>query len=264
MKDKKSLFSKLLILFLLSVLSSQLTAQSQDSSVIQEAHGSETGQTVSDDTSSESKSTAAYSDINLGKWDFFFTLDPCIYMNADDKSAPSPIMFSGGLGLDFFNDKAVSFQPKLSFFTNYFLWNGNNARPAEVENRTAQVLNFLIDLDAVHTWLFKNSALQAGGGISVLARFAFLANGVNSSDSGGTDTSTAGDDVSSINSWFYSNLNFLYPNLNISWMRKMESQWIAGFEGRFYFPLGALTDGRGFDTMMISLGVKVQKNFKGR
>ena len=41
----------------------------------------------------------------------------------------------------------------------------------------------------------------------------------------------------------------------------MESQWIAGFEGRIYLPLGALADGRGLDTMMISLGVKIQKNF---
>ena len=190
------------------------------------------------------------SEIDLGTWDFFFTLDPCLYVNTDSESAPSPIQFSGGIGLDFFNDRAVSFQPKLSFFTNYFLWNGSNARPAEVENRTAQVFNFLFDLDAVHTILFKNSALQAGGGISILARFAVTASGVDGSD-----------DVSKINSWFYEDLNFLYPNLNLSWMRKMESQWIAGFETRVYFPLGAISSGRGLDTMILSLGVKVQRNF---
>jgi len=187
-------------------------------------------------------------EFKLKNWDFFFTLGPVIYVNTDSDSAPSPIMFSGGIGFDFFNDKPVSFQPKLSFFSNYYLWDGENARPAEIENRTAQVLSFLLDLDASHTWFFKSSALQAGGGLGILGRFGFLANGVDS---------TYSNDVSSINSWFWKKLNFIYPNINISWMRRLESQWHAGFETRLYIPAGALIDGRGLDTMMVSFGVRV-------
>ncbi len=198
-------------------------------------------------------------DFKLKAWDFFFTLGPMgmLNTNEDTAGAPSPIMFSGGIGFEFFNDKPVNFQPKISFFSCYYLWDGEKAIPAEVENRTSLVPSLLLDLDLSHTWIINKNAIQAGAGISVLGRYGLLANGVNEDDRGGTDTSTAGKDVKSINSWFYQDLNFLYPNITISWMRQLESKWHAGLEARFYIPLGSLTSGNGLNNSLAFLGIKV-------
>ncbi len=190
-------------------------------------------------------------------WDFFFTLGPALYINTDKDSAPSPVSLTGGAGFDFLKDKAISLQPKLSFFTGYYLWDGENARPAEIENRTAIVLSALLDLDAVHRWRTGKNIIEAGAGLSFLARAGMLANGVSQDDSGGTESSTAGDDVSSINRWFYSGMNFLYPNIAFSWMHTLESGWLAGLETKLYFPLGAIADGRALDTMIIFAGIKI-------
>lgn len=190
-------------------------------------------------------------------WDFFFTLGPALYINTDKNSAPSPVSFSVGAGFDFFKDKAISLQTKLSFFTGYYLWDGQNARPAEIENRTAIVFSGLLDIDATHRWRKGRNTIEAGGGLSFLARAGMLANGVSQDDSGGTESSTAGDDVSSINKSFYSGMNFLYPNIAFSWMHTLESGWLAGLETKLYIPLGAIADGRGLDTMIIFAGIKI-------
>ena len=212
--------------------------------------GPDSGNSGSRADEASEKNNASHTDniFALKNWDFFFTLGPMVYVNTDSKSAPSPIMFGGGLGFEFFNNHYINFQPKFTFFTNYYLWDGKNARPAEIENRTALALSCLLDLDASHTWIFEKNALQAGAGISFLGRFGLLANGVDESEK---------DSVKSINSWYYQSMNFLYPNIAVSWMRKLDSKWHAGFEGRIYIPLGAIADGRGFDTMIATLGVKV-------
>lgn len=190
-------------------------------------------------------------------WDFFFTLGPILYINTDKDSAPSPVRFSGGAGFDFLKDKTISLQTKLSVFTGYYLWDGKNARPAEIENRTAIVFSGLIDIDATHRWQKGKSIIEAGAGLSFLARAGMLANGVSADDSGGTDSSTAGDDVSAINKWFYSGMNFLYPNIAFSWMHTLDSGWLAGLETKLYIPLGAIADGRALDTMIIFAGIKI-------
>ncbi len=190
-------------------------------------------------------------------WDFFFTLGPVLYVNTDSSSAPSPVKFSAGLGFDFFTDKVIAFQPKVSVFTNYYLWDGQYARPAEVENRTALALSFLFDLNATHTWNTKTDFFELGGGISFLARYAFLANGVEKTDSGSSSDTTAGDDVKSINSWFYKDLNFLYPNLSFCYMHRFTENYFAGLETKIYIPIGALKDGRALDTTLVFFGIKV-------
>lgn len=195
--------------------------------------------------------------LEYSSWDFFFTLGPLLYVNTDSSSAPSPVKFSAGFGFDFFTDKIISFQPKISAFTNYYLWDGQYARPAEVENRTALALSFLFDLNATHTWRANNDFFELGGGISFLARYAFLANGVEKSDSGSSSTATAGDDVESINSWFYKDLNFLYPNISFCYMHQFTENYSAGLETKVYIPLGALKDGRALDTTLVFFGIKV-------
>jgi len=190
---------------------------------------------------------------------FFLTAGPMLMVNTDDetKSAPSPIMFSLGFGYDFLQDKNICGQVRGSFFTNYYLWDGENAQPAEIENRTATVISCMIDLLCGHNIYFGNDKLNqitVSGGVGILTRLAFLSSGVNSD-------STTDDEVSSINSLFYSNMNFLYPELSITYLRAFPDIFDKkkfGGEFRMYFPLGSAISGDALDSMIFSLSVKIQ------
>lgn len=189
----------------------------------------------------------------------FVGFGPMLLVNTDSSknSAPSPVMFSLGGGATFFQNAVVSFQPRLTFFTNYYLWDGEAAHPAEVENRTATVLSFLLDVDAVKIFRHGKNVFQVGGGVSVLARVSILAGGVNSDDEGGTDASTAGDDVSSIGDYFWADMRFLYPNVAFCWLHELPNGWYAGASANVYVPLGSLMNGDGVDGMLFSLGLRV-------
>ena len=190
----------------------------------------------------------------------FFTAGPMLMLNTDSSthSAPEPIMFAGGIGADFFNSKPVRAQARLSFFTNYYFWDGEKARPAEVENRTATVLSFLLDTCAVYP-INRGAATYAfGAGLGFLARYGVLSNGVESSDSGSSDQLTAEKDVSSINSWLWKDLRYLYPEFTFSYTHAIPSTDLTvGADFRFYLPLGSLMKGNGMDASLFSLAFKL-------
>lgn len=196
---------------------------------------------------------------NNKNYNFFATLGPSILVNTDDstKSAPSPVLFTVGVGADLLTNKIISIQPKISLFTNYYLWDGESPRPAEVENRTALVISSLIDLDIFHSFKFSKNEVQIGGGIGILARYGVLAFGVAKDDKGGTSEQNAGEDVKSINNWFFKDLNYLYPNIMFSYTRTLNSGWKAGIESKLYFPLGSLMNNNNFDSAIISFGLKL-------
>lgn len=250
-----AIYKKLLSLLAFFLISAFVSAQKQDSQN-QTTDGSANASSSTDDQQIYIHGTDGVA-LEYSSWDFFFTLGPLLYVNTDSSSAPSPVKFCAGLGFDFFTDKIISFQPKISAFTNYYLWDGQYARPAEVENRTALALSLLFDLNAAHTWSFNNDSFELGGGISFFARYAFLANGVEESASGSSSSKTAGDDVKSINEWFYKDLNFLYPNISFCYMHRFTENYSAGLETKIYIPLGALKDGRALDTTLAFLGIKV-------
>ena len=186
---------------------------------------------------------------------------PALLLSTDSttNSAPSPIMFAGGVGGTLFQQLPVSFQPRISFFMNHYLWDGEAARPAEIENRTAIVLSFLIDLNAIKIIHHRSHTFQFGGGIGFLARFAILANGIDAD--GGSNSNTAksnSDDVSSTNSWFWSGAHFLYPDLMFAWLHDLPNGWKAGASLNVYIPVGSLADGRGADGMIIMLAARLE------
>jgi len=198
---------------------------------------------------------------------FFVTAGPMLMVNTDDEtsSAPSPIMFALGFGYDFFQDRNLFGEVRGSFFTNYYLWDGENAQPAEIENRTAVALSCMLDMTCGHIWVRGLNQFSLSGGLGFLIRIGLLASGVESDDQGGeydgTNYSTAGDDVSSINSWFYSKANFLYPEICFSYLRAIPSflgKCMVGGEFRTYIPFGSLISGNLFDSMIFDLAVKVQ------
>ena len=194
--------------------------------------------------------------------DLFFTLGPKLMLNTDDhtKSAPSPVSYSLGIGGDFWLKNNVLIEAQASFFTNYYLWDGERAQPAEVENRTATALSAMIDLTGGYTWKAGESQkhlLSACGGLGIFARHAILSNGVNPDDPNRDTKTKASDDVSSINDTFFKDLNFLYPELAFSYSYILSEIWKIGGEFRTYIPLGSLMNGNGVDGMIFSLALKL-------
>lgn len=187
----------------------------------------------------------------------FINLGLNITVNTESplKSAPTPVSFTGGLGAIWPNNSFVSFQPRLSFYAMYYLWDGENALPAEIENRTASVLNFMLDLPAAWTFRFKHSQAELGAGLGFLARFSMLSSGVKASDSGASGT--AQEDVDKISSWMWNDMHFLYPEIFAAWEYNVTERLKAGLEIRYYLPLGSLAGGRGLDASILSVATKI-------
>jgi hypothetical protein len=192
--------------------------------------------------------------------DFFLTFEPMFILNteAGTKSAPSPVVYPLTVGVSWPDYYFVSFQPRLSLFYNYYLWDSDEemALPAEVENRTATVFSFLFTFPAVFSFhLTDRGTLEAEAGVSMLVRFGILSSGVSSSDSG--TSGTAADDTSLINKWFWTNGRMMYLSGGAAWLYSFTDTIKAGPDVRFYLPLGSLAEGRGLDAMMLSAGIKL-------
>ena len=187
----------------------------------------------------------------------FVTLGTAITINTESKlkSAPSPAAFSFSVGAIWPNKAFLSFQPRLAFWTGYYLWDGQNALPAEIENRTALALNFMLDIPAAATFRFKHCQVEAGLGLGILARVALLAGGVSEGDTGASGS--AGGDKEKIQEWFWSGARFLYPELFVAWEWNFTKRIAAGLEARYYFPLGSVMDGRGLDASIIAISAKL-------
>ena len=192
----------------------------------------------------------------------FFTFGPFFMLSTDDSadSAPSAMMYSLGIGGDFVFKNGISLQTHGSFFTNYYLWDGETFRIAEVENRTATALSLMLDFLGGYTFKIgvqKSHLFSIFGGAAIFVRYAVLSNGVDSDDLNRTTNSKAGDDVSSINGKFFSDLNFLYPELALSYSYLLSQTWKVGLEFRTYLPLSSLLNGDGIDGMIFSLAGKL-------
>ena len=226
------------------------------------------GQLAADGTQQETDSAVHETEmretegIKKSKRRVIFTIacGPAFLFNKEAKtnSAPSPVVFPVSFGVSFPNDTFVSFQPRLSFFINYYLWNNSAqiALPAEIENRTATSLSFLVTLPAVFSFhVSRNSVLEVQAGLSALMRFAILAHGVSADDLG--TSGNAKSDVKHINKWFWGGARWLYVDTGLAWLYQFSSGVKIGPEARFYLPLGSLFTGRGVDAFMVSAGIKI-------
>lgn len=239
---------RLILIFSLTALSAQ------DSPALGDGFPIEEGQPAAEEPAK--KSTAEKS--------LFFTLGPKLMLSTDDstKSAPSPVVYSLGVGGDFVLADLFLLQAHGSFFMNYYLWDGERARPAEVEGRTATALSLMLDLTGGLTFRLgaaKRHLLSPALGIGFLARYAILSNGVASGDLNSGTGSTAGDDVSSINRSFYSGLKFLYPQVALTYSYALSDTWRIGGEARAYVPVGSLIMDGDTDGMIVSLSLKFSR-----
>ena len=170
-------------------------------------------------------------------------------ITTDSVSAPSPAYYSLGVGRSFSLADNFALQVHASFFTGYYLWDDEKAKPAEVENRTAIALSSLASLNAIY--LFAKTEKQwfeIGAGPAILARYGLQANGVSGAE----------DEVSAINDYFWSDAQFFYPDISFSYNR-IFGALALGAECRVYFPFASLTSGDGFENGMISIAFRLGK-----
>lgn len=183
---------------------------------------------------------------------FFFTLGPVGMLNTDTLSAPSPIQFSCGFGADIPVTNWFAVSPSMSIFTTYYLWRddatGARAYPAEVENRTALAPSTIIDVPAVFSLHAGNNSFALGLGAAFFARYAFLADSVPKAEAG---------DIKRINSFFYSNLRFLYPSVQFTYDFKTENGMKAGVVLKAFIPLASLMEDRGLDGGMAGIAFRM-------
>jgi hypothetical protein len=191
----------------------------------------------------------------------YLTLGAVGILNTMDAStsAPSPILFTPGFAAGWNivgHSFSLSVEGRFSFFMSYYLWDGENALPAEVEQRTAFVTTMLLDIPVLFNLEFGRHAIHAGPGIAFAPRLSFLAWNVKPSDSGASGD--AGGDVERISAWFYEKARFIYPEFAFGWDYALESGWRAGVDLRVYFPLanGANAENNPLDGSMASVSVK--------
>lgn len=182
----------------------------------------------------------------------FFTLGPVGMLNTDTLSAPSPIQFAAGFGATIPVNGWFAFSPSISLFTNYWLWrndaDGGRAYPAEVENRTGLAPSALVELPAVFYARSGSSTFSFGLGVTIFARYAFLADSVPQAEAG---------DIKKMNSWFYDALRFMYPSAHFAYDRTTESGMKAGIVLRAYLPLASLMEDRGLDAGIASIAFRI-------
>lgn len=171
-----------------------------------------------------------------------------------EKSAPSPVLFDIGGGAIINITDLISLEPHLNFWTQYYLYDGKDALPAEVEHRTATMLCFMFDIPVGFNFKIGNHTLTPGAGLGLLLRFGFLSNGVKSNDRG--TTGTADNDVEKINSWMFEKARFLYPEIFFAWDYKISEDFSAGAVLRCYIPIGSIIDGKGLDATIINLSAR--------
>lgn len=195
----------------------------------------------------------------VSKNSFIFTGGLTYMLSTGDVaiSAPSPIIYSLGIGYSFKIGSFFIIQPRLTGWMQFYSWDADTAYayPAEVEFRTATVFSFMIDIPFIISLGTEKNSFEFGAGLGILPRFGILSNDVSASDTG--TSGTAESDVAEINSWLWSNARYLYPEAVISYTRMLKENWHVGAEYRFYLPLGSLVSGHGMDSMMMTFALRL-------
>jgi len=221
----------------------------------------ETTEGTVSETVTDTGATSENADVTKKEFpvNFYLTFEPSLILNTDsgENSAVSPVVYPVSFGAMFFGNKPVTFQPRLSFFANYYLWYDGEAYPAEIENRTATVFHFLLDLPAVYRFTLKDRhSFEFGLGPAFDFTVTVLSHGVTGSDSG--YTGSADSDTGEIRWSFWKNGRFIYITTQTAYLFNFSKKLSFGPEFRFYLPCGHLFSGDGFNHSIFSLGAKIQ------
>ncbi len=191
-----------------------------------------------------------------------FTLhfSPTFILNSDNpkNSESFPVAVPISFGIVIPNRSFVSFQPRLSFFSNYYFLTEKGAYPAENDSKTATAFSFLLDLPASLTFTAEEKhSFELSAGLSFLMRFATLSHGIKENDSGFNGI-TAKQELSEINKYFWKDAHFLYVSTGFSYLYSISKKISAGPEIQFYLPCGQIFSGNGMNEAMFTIGMKTK------
>lgn len=192
----------------------------------------------------------------IHQMDFVMDFAPTLYLNTASTliSAPSPIFFPLTIGFSWPKDCFISLNPKITFYSMYYLWYFNSALPSEIENRTVTSLSFLVNIPISFSIYLRRSYFQFSLGMGFLFRFGFLSNAVTALDSG--YFGSAEIDANFIKDWFWQNGRYLYISTEISWLFKFTNVIKAGPTVNLYLPFGGIINDGNFNGLMCSVGMK--------
>ncbi|MCR5699440.1 MAG: hypothetical protein K6G52_07340 [Treponemataceae bacterium] len=151
------------------------------------------------------------------------------YNAAPLPSAPSPALFSFGLGFDLGFYRTFAFRPDFQFSGTYYLLQDGSALPAAPESRTAYVISALFDMPVCYIVPVGKTQFYFGAGLALYIRAAFLASKVPSSEQ---------ESITAINQYFWSNARFLYPSFQLGWDFLLHEDSSFGINAKVFFPLG--------------------------
>lgn len=247
---------KLLFLFALCLIS--LPVFTQESSVEEQTPAIEEEVNIK---GSEYQSAETFLDF-IHSLDFVLQFEPGMYMNfhktnSEGKliSAPSPLIYPVTIGILWPNYTFIAVQPSISFFTMQYLYYDGMALPAEIENRTASSLSFMVNIPVVFTLFMRNSRLQLSGGLGILLQFGLRSTNVGKDDYG--YSGSAESDVELINKYFWNNMHWLYLTTSASWLYNVTSQLRFGPTASINIPIGALMGDQDMQGLMLSVGLKI-------
>ena len=184
--------------------------------------------------------------------DVFVELTPSFMINNESKtiSAPNPAFFPIVAGFSYPNDTFFSVEPTFSFFyTNCLVYN-KTVVPAEIENRTATALSFMLNIPAVFTINFNNiSKIKLCPGAALLFRIPIPASGI--------DATEIQSDLSVMRLWFYEKGRFAYLSFKASWTFEHIEKLSFGPVVAIYYPLITSIAEKTFSGTIISAGLRL-------
>lgn len=190
-----------------------------------------------------------------------FELTPGFYLNPDNSNknlvgqTAAPI-YPFSIGFTWPNYSSFAIAPSISFFMMNHLYDDGTVYPSEIENRTSQTFNFIVNIPIYISLFTKHGTIQLAPGFSILPRFAILANGVSENDYG--YTGSAQSDIDEINKWFWQNARFLYLSFTGSYLINLTGNVKGGPVVHAYIPLGTIFSGESIQGMILAIGMKIQ------
>lgn len=151
-------------------------------------------------------------------------------------SGPSPIATFVGAEYRLPVTSWLSFAPSGVLYAVQYRFE-ERPLPTEIENRTAYVPSLLLDLPLVAQWENGRFSWFAGGGLGILARWAFLEPGVPADAINTDETLTASEQVSEINGYNWASARWFYPTLQAGLKYRLETGWGGGLALRTAIPV---------------------------
>jgi len=161
-----------------------------------------------------------------------------------NEGGPMPVLPSPGLGISYPLNDFFRLEASLDLYYTHYGYSYNLSRPVpdEIENRTAQVIGFVLAVEAA--WYYELNSLftlRVFGGPAADLRLVLVAGNLSN------ETSASMDDIRSrtdkVRSYFWSSGRWLMPVAGVGTDFKLNSRFKLGVDFRVWMPMYKLWTG---------------------